>query len=406
MQDLGGNLASLAEFDRNARDLSVRDMTEAIIEITSCLPCTDLHDITYTRSAEVQADTKPRQALRRLERNPNIDPPVYDFVSNGLLLHQTLDRMPSAGSGSVRSPVAAAQRPDHGEGRGRLGDVCLQPADFDQDVAASLARFPRKTAQPLSSAQPAMAAHHERDLDARHEAQWKMSALGSTCFRKSQTSGSETQPGGAVALQTGGASVDINEEYFLFRKNVGGVATAEGEIDEFRTRLKEYVLKASREARPTPVGCNPTRNTRRCCKPTSTSCLTTSDFSKPADILRTCIVLRGHKLSLTASAKGAPRPGFPDFYRAHLGISASSIPHNRRPVNFAPLTDFSWKPRELLDDWRDGRVKIFLTEKLLGFRKGNSELFENGEYIPLTVSGRRTGNVFAYARRVGRTLVY
>src|SRR5262249_51966292 len=76
-------------------------------------------------------------------------------------------------------------------------------------------------------------------------------------------------------------------------------------------------------------------------------------------------------------------------------------PDNRRPVDFAPLTDFSAKAKDLLADWRDGRLKIFLTEKLLAYRTSSRDLFEKGQYIALNVTGKRAGNVFAFARQHG-----
>jgi (1->4)-alpha-D-glucan 1-alpha-D-glucosylmutase len=46
-------------------------------------------------------------------------------------------------------------------------------------------------------------------------------------------------------------------------------------------------------------------------------------------------------------------------------------------------------------------VKVFLTEKLLGYRTGNRELFQEGAYIPIQTTGKRAQNVFAYARHAG-----
>jgi (1->4)-alpha-D-glucan 1-alpha-D-glucosylmutase len=95
-------------------------------------------------------------------------------------------------------------------------------------------------------------------------------------------------------------------------------------------------------------------------------------------------------------------PGVPDFYRGTVSWDFSLVdPDNRRPVDFAPLTDFSWKARDLLDTWQDGRLKVFLTEKLLGFRTGNLDLFTHGGYVPLEISGKRSRNLFAFARRWG-----
>jgi len=55
-------------------------------------------------------------------------------------------------------------------------------------------------------------------------------------------------------------------------------------------------------------------------------------------------------------------------------------------------------PEELLANWRDGRIKLFLTQRLLSFRRDNSELFQQGTYIPLTVTGEFADCCIAFAR--------
>jgi (1->4)-alpha-D-glucan 1-alpha-D-glucosylmutase len=54
----------------------------------------------------------------------------------------------------------------------------------------------------------------------------------------------------------------------------------------------------------------------------------------------------------------------------------------------------------LLKYWTDGRLKMYVTWKLLNFRRSHSELFLQGEYIPLRVTGTRANHVIAFARRL------
>jgi (1->4)-alpha-D-glucan 1-alpha-D-glucosylmutase len=44
-------------------------------------------------------------------------------------------------------------------------------------------------------------------------------------------------------------------------------------------------------------------------------------------------------------------------------------------------------PEELLQNWPDGRIKLFLTQRLLLFRREHAALFQQGNYLPLKVSG-------------------
>jgi (1->4)-alpha-D-glucan 1-alpha-D-glucosylmutase len=50
----------------------------------------------------------------------------------------------------------------------------------------------------------------------------------------------------------------------------------------------------------------------------------------------------------------------------------------------------------------NGRAKLWIVYRLLGLRARHAELFERGDYVPLTASGARARHVLAFARRRGR----
>jgi len=54
--------------------------------------------------------------------------------------------------------------------------------------------------------------------------------------------------------------------------------------------------------------------------------------------------------------------------------------------------------RDLLSQWRDGRIKLYLLHKLLSFRRDHRELFAGGDYLPLTASGEMADRILAFAR--------
>ncbi len=63
-------------------------------------------------------------------------------------------------------------------------------------------------------------------------------------------------------------------------------------------------------------------------------------------------------------------------------------------------------PEGLLGNWRDGRIKLFLTHRLLTFRRENPELFRDGSYVPLNVTGEFADCCVAFAReREGHSVV-
>jgi (1->4)-alpha-D-glucan 1-alpha-D-glucosylmutase len=54
--------------------------------------------------------------------------------------------------------------------------------------------------------------------------------------------------------------------------------------------------------------------------------------------------------------------------------------------------------RQLLANWSDGRVKLYVTRESLSVRGERRDLFENGEYVPLVASGLRSDHVCAFGR--------
>jgi len=55
-----------------------------------------------------------------------------------------------------------------------------------------------------------------------------------------------------------------------------------------------------------------------------------------------------------------------------------------------------------LQNWPDGRIKLFLTQSSLRFRKERVDLFRNGNYLPLRASGALADSNVAFARQLDR----
>jgi len=85
-------------------------------------------------------------------------------------------------------------------------------------------------------------------------------------------------------------------------------------------------------------------------------------------------------------------------------------PDNRGTVDFArrvellrELTekaagDIALHVKDLVENWADGRIKLYVIWKTLGLRQQLAELFTDGTYLPAQVSGERSDNVTAFFR--------
>jgi (1->4)-alpha-D-glucan 1-alpha-D-glucosylmutase len=86
-------------------------------------------------------------------------------------------------------------------------------------------------------------------------------------------------------------------------------------------------------------------------------------------------------------------------------------PDNRGPIDFArrasALAEISKGDTEnaeqalrgLVEQWHDGKIKLYLLAKALGFRRDHADLFHEGEFVPLQTTGCHAENVIAFLRR-------
>lgn len=97
-------------------------------------------------------------------------------------------------------------------------------------------------------------------------------------------------------------------------------------------------------------------------------------------------------------------PGVPDIYQGAEVEDFSLVdPDNRRPIDFARMALMLPSPDAALgaEDVRRGTAKQGLVARCLAHRTAHAELYSRGAYLPLTVSGARRENVFAFARSHG-----
>src|SRR5258708_27326374 len=107
-------------------------------------------------------------------------------------------------------------------------------------------------------------------------------------------------------------------------------------------------------------------------------------------------------------------PGIPDIYpRGELCDLRLIDPDNRRPVEFEqrrralteirpmlqwPAAERSAALRDLLEGWKDGRIKLAAIAALLDCRQRESALFARGGYQPLEFDGPQANHLLGYGR--------
>lgn len=222
----------------------------------------------------------------------------------------------------------------------------------------------------------------------------------------------------AKAMIKGVEAPDRNDEYFLYQTLIGSYPV-DGSINgSFLERLRSYLVKAVREAKVHTEWLKPDSAYEETFVNFAEAILSPSDDNRFLAEFTTFvyhIAYAGMFNSLAQTLVKIAAPGAPDIYQGTEFWDLSFVdPDNRRPVDYVARTDClralqaaEAKDRlgllqDLLGRWEDGRVKLYLTSKLLGFRRAHAELFAAGDYVPLKASGEMGNQVCAFARRRNR----
>jgi len=211
-----------------------------------------------------------------------------------------------------------------------------------------------------------------------------------------------------------------NDEYLLYQVVLGAWPMGEMEpsqLPAFRTRIREYMLKAIREAKVHTSWTNPdpdyedatTRFVDRLLDPAVSRV-----FLDQARQLKERLERPGQVNSLVQLALKLASPGVPDVYQGCELWDLSLVdPDNRRPVDFRLrdemlselLRQHAAAPVSVARDaWAhpaDGRCKLLLTTMMLRLRQAHPELFRRGGYEHLEVDGISAARALAFARRLG-----
>ncbi|MBU1997967.1 MAG: malto-oligosyltrehalose synthase, partial [Candidatus Omnitrophica bacterium] len=210
----------------------------------------------------------------------------------------------------------------------------------------------------------------------------------------------------------GYAMPDENDEYFIYQALIGSLPFEEPEYSSFVERMKEYIVKAVREAKRHTAWIKPDTAYEEASVEFVSSILKKSDdnlFLKDFIPFQKKIAYYGIFNSLTQAILKLTAPGIPDFYQGTELWDFSFVdPDNRRPVDFQKRSsilqnlikekrqDIMKLIRDLFSHKEDGELKLFLLYRLLRARKKYEVVFQNAAYQPLEAEGICKDNIIAY----------
>ena len=209
---------------------------------------------------------------------------------------------------------------------------------------------------------------------------------------------------------------DPREESHIYQAVVGAWPLQESGMRGFSARMQDHVVKMAREAKRNTSWLEQNDAHERALRRFVRALLSPSNVAFRRDVERLLkrIGLPGALNGLAQMVMKIASPGVPDFYQgSELWHLALVDPDNRRPVDFGTRRRAvrslhsigTAEARKLLSSWEDGRIKMHVMRRALGLRAELPDVFEQGRYVPLEVSGRFRKNIVAFARRRGRRWV-
>ncbi len=207
---------------------------------------------------------------------------------------------------------------------------------------------------------------------------------------------------------------DGNEEYFLYQTLLGAFPFEESEFSDFCQRIKDYLIKALREAKINTSWLEPDLEYEKCCLTFLNSILIQSgneDFLSIFLPFQKKVAFYGIFNSLSQTLLKITSPGIPDMYQGCELWDLNLVdPDNRRAVSYQKRKEFlediqnKWEKdptklcQELLAVKENGMIKLFTLQKALQTRKENKKLFLEDKYLPLQIKGPHKEKVVAFAR--------
>jgi (1->4)-alpha-D-glucan 1-alpha-D-glucosylmutase len=423
MRALGQQLGLLAANDRYARDVSRSQLSAALIETTAQLAVYR----TYIRNLEISPQDSEciSNAMRlALARKPELDPAAFEFVRDVLLLHN----LPHVLSEQREARLLFVMRWQQFTGPIMakafedtflyiynplisLNDVGGDPRP-SAAVQMDFSRFVTDRSKHWPHTLNATTTH---DTKRSEDARARISVL-SEIPDEWQAALKRWTRWNAVHHKTIDAQPvpDRNEEIFLYQTMLGAWPLQSEGFSGLVGRLQEYAVKATREAMVHTRWTLPNVPHEQALQNFIARSLQPGkdkSFIRDFSAFNERIAWFGMINGLSQTLLKVFAPGIPDFFQgSELWDHRMVDPDNRRPVDYqtreellaklkeAPA-DRSGVPVNALDHEQIGSIKLRLIWKSLNFRKNAQTLFAEGDFAPLTISGKRKGNVAAFERR-------
>jgi (1->4)-alpha-D-glucan 1-alpha-D-glucosylmutase len=428
INSLAHQLERLANKNRRYRDFTLNILVRAIREVIACLPVYRTY-LTSPGSVLPRDAAYVEQAVEAAKRrNVRVAEQIFDFLRDTLLWRNYEQFGPDDRPGveafvrrfqQVTGPVTAKGVEDTAfyvyNRLASLNEVGGEPETFGLTQAG----FHRRNAARLQRWPHAMLASSTHDTKRSEDVRARISVISEipeewrgALLRWNRANTARK------SIVNGELAPSRNDEYLFYQVLLGAWPFEPSSPEEFaifRERVTNYMLKAIKEAEVRTSWVNPHAEYEEATRSFVTQVLT----DDPADQFRQDFVGLQRRVAFFGQVNGLSQlllkltsPGVPDIYQGQELWDFSLVdPDNRRPVDYdrrrALLAevhagidhgDLAELCRDLMTTSTDGRIKMYVTHRVLVYRAEHPQLFDAGGYRALRAVGRRRRHVCAYVR--------
>jgi (1->4)-alpha-D-glucan 1-alpha-D-glucosylmutase len=427
-----GNMADrLSEQNRWFRDFTLQALARAVRETIACFPVYR----TYLAPGQPVSEEDEKMVERAISaakrRNPGIEASVFNFLRDILRFRfpENLDEEAKAAHTHFVLKFQQYTGPIMAKGvedtvfyifnrLAALNEVGGEPQQFGLSIDA----FHRRNEERQRDWPATMLTTSTHDTKRSEDVRARMVALSELAelWRRSLARWRTSNRRWKKEVEEAEAP-SANEEYLLYQTLLGswplqpnGQAEGVASSDYVR-RIQAYMTKALNEAKLNTSWVQPNEEWLAAVNEFVARIL---EYSPKNRFLPNFLPVveelarLGAINSLTQTLLKLTSPGVPDIYQGNEAWDFSLVdPDNRRPIDYEQrgrmLRGIAQATREeLLQNWPDGRIKMFLTQKVLRFRREHVDLFREGSYVPVRTDGMFAESCIAFGReRKGQSIM-
>jgi (1->4)-alpha-D-glucan 1-alpha-D-glucosylmutase len=422
---LGNMLDRLSEKNRWFRDFTFEALARAVRETIACFPVYRTYLAPGQPVSEEDRQVIERAIAAAKRRNPATEESIFNFLRD-ILLFRFPENLDAKGRDEhiefvlkfqqFTGPIMAKGLEDTAfyiyNRLAALNEVGGEPQQF----GISVGTFHQKNLERHRSWPATLLATSTHDTKRSEDVRARMIAISEMAetWRRVLPKWRAANRRWKKAVEEAGAP-DGNEEYLLYQTllgtwPLGNAGAPERNVGaEYIERIQNYMTKALNEAKLNTSWIQPNEQWLSATRDFVARILDPAPRNKFLPLFLPVaeqIARLGVINSLAQIVLKLTSPGVPDIYQGNEIWDFSLVdPDNRRPVDYKLRAEMlsclsTRTPEQLLRNWTDGRIKMFVTQRALQFRGERPDLFRTGEYLPLHAKGTLADCVIAFARKL------